>query len=135
MLLPPSVGANGRAYHWEVSARIDEVDFAPLPDWLYRIAVSAISKTDGSGSQAQSSSIWREIVCGGANEGRRNESVAKLAGYLLRHYVDPVVAAELILAWNQTKVSPPLPRAEIDQTVNSIAKIELQRRQRMEQNG
>ena len=43
--------------------------------------------------------------------------------------VDPFVALELLLTWNAIKCAPPLPDADVDRIVGSIAGKELQRRQ------
>jgi len=64
----------------------------------------------------------------GVAEGNRNNSVASLAGSLLRSHVDPFVALELILAWNEARNQPPLPVKEVYRTVDSIARLELERR-------
>lgn len=73
--------------------------------------------------------IWRELVSNSVTECKRNDAAARLAGHLLRRYVDPRVALELVLAWNITRCAPPLAPAEITTIVNSIAKRELTRRQ------
>jgi len=62
-------------------------------------------------------------------EGRRNSSAARLAGYLLRRSIDPIVALELVQSWNAMRCSPPLPPDEIIVIVNSICGRELARRQ------
>jgi hypothetical protein len=65
----------------------------------------------------------------GVGQGARNNSIASLAGHLLRREVDPFVVLHLLLAWNATSCRPPLPEAEVARTVNSIAGRELRRRQ------
>ena len=63
--------------------------FAPAPEWLLaKFAIAAAS----NGNPAVAPAEWRNLVCGGVDEGQRNESIARLAGYLLRRRVDPVVA-------------------------------------------
>jgi hypothetical protein len=71
---------------------------------------------------------WRELVANGAVEGTRDCTVAKLAGHLLRHRIDPFVALELLQTWNATKCAPPLPAADIERIVASVAGRELRRR-------
>jgi len=39
---------------------------------------------------------WRDLVRDGVGEGLRNQTVTRLAGYLLRRRVDPLVALELL---------------------------------------
>jgi hypothetical protein len=68
------------------------------------------------------------LVCQGVDEGQRNETIARLAGYLLRRRVDPVVALEMLAVWNLTRCRPPLEAVEISNIVDSIAARELKRR-------
>ncbi len=74
-----------------------------------------------------SSSEWRSLI-EGVDEGARNCSFARLAGHLLRHRVNAFVTLGLLQAWNATNCKPPLPAAEVEQIVNSIASKELRRR-------
>ena len=48
-------------------------------------------------------------MANGVAEGGRNDAVTRLAGYLLRRWVDPVITHELLQAWNQACCRPPLP--------------------------
>jgi hypothetical protein len=92
--------------------------------------LAKIAPSDGAGgSVAAPASAWRELVTNGVTEGARNHSVARLTGHLLRRYVDPRVALELIRAWNAARCRPPLTDKEIQQIVNSVAGRELKRRQ------
>lgn len=56
-------------------------------------------------------------------------AVTRLAGHLLRRYVDPHVALELLMAWNVARCSPLLAPPEITTIVNWVAGRELKRRQ------
>jgi hypothetical protein len=69
---------------------------------------------------------WRELVKG-VDQGARNSSTARLAGYLLRRFVDPFVVLELLQCWNATRCMPPLSEAEVQRTVNSIAGREIRK--------
>ena len=62
-------------------------------------------------------------------EGRRNATAARLAGYLLRRWVDPQLALALVAAWNRTHCQPPLGEDEVARVVDSVAGRELRRRQ------
>jgi hypothetical protein len=72
---------------------------------------------------------WRDLASTPVSEGARNETIARFAGHLLRHFVDPYVALELLLTWNTAHCRPPLDAKEITRTVNSIASKELKRRE------
>jgi Bifunctional DNA primase/polymerase, N-terminal/Primase C terminal 1 (PriCT-1) len=120
VLAPPSVHPSGRRYHWGVDSA---GAFASVPDWLLdKIA----ERTNGNGAVPPTE--WRELVAAGVAEGSRDCTIAKIAGYLLRRHVDPIVALELMQVWNATRCVPPLPATDIHRIVNSIAGKELKRR-------
>jgi Bifunctional DNA primase/polymerase, N-terminal/Primase C terminal 1 (PriCT-1) len=123
VVAPPSVHISGRIYAWSVDHHPDEVPIAPMPEWMVRAL-----KAPASGGAPHSPSVWRQLVCG-VGEGQRNSAVAKLSGYLLRHYVDARVTLELMLALNAARFTPPLSPGEVTRTVGSIARKELRRRE------
>ena len=49
---------------------------------------------------------------------------------LLRRRIDPIVVLGLMQAWNAASCAPPLPAADVDRIVDSIAGRELARRAR-----
>jgi hypothetical protein len=118
VLCPPSIHPTGRRYCWSV----DSADrIADAPGWLLaRQKGAAIATTTLSPE-------WRALI-EGVSEGARDCSLAKLAGHLLRHHVDPFVTLGLLQSWNVTHCTPPLPAADIERIVNSIAGKELRRR-------
>jgi hypothetical protein len=62
-------------------------------------------------------------------EGKRDVTGAKLAGYLLRRYVDPLIAHMLMQAWNASRCVPPMSEAQVTKILDSIARKELRRRE------
>jgi Primase C terminal 1 (PriCT-1) len=64
----------------------------------------------------------------GVDEGARDNGATRLCGYLLRHYIDPIVALELLQIWNTARCRPPLPADDIERIVESIAGKEMRRR-------
>jgi hypothetical protein len=80
------------------------------------------------GGAAMSAGSWQQLAAATVGEGSRNDTVARLAGHLLRRWVDPQVVLELLLAWNTVRCIPPLAPEEITRTVNSICGAELRRR-------
>jgi hypothetical protein len=121
VLAPPSVHPTGRRYRWSV----DSADtIAEAPSWLIGL-LAPPSNGKGAGTAP---SEWRTLVTDGVVEGRRDCSVARLAGLLLRRFVDPVVTLELLQAWNAQRCAPPLPPEDVDRIVDSIAGRELRRR-------
>lgn len=128
VIVPPSIHPTGNKYEFEAFHTPDLVSLAPLPAWLRTLVLN--SKTKDNNSQ-KSNSDWRDLTKQGARQGLRNASVASLVGHLLRKGIDPIVACELVQAWN-SRNTPPLPEHEILQTIDSIARLELDRRRRQE---
>jgi hypothetical protein len=120
VVVPPSVHPGGRQYHWSVDSA---GSFAAPPDWL----LARIGKPSAAALPTPPAE-WRDLVRDGVGEGRRNQTVTRLAGYLLRRHVDPLVALELLTTWNATRCQPPLAVAELATIVDSIAGRELKRR-------
>jgi len=118
-VLPPSVGKNGRAYAWDVDAHLEDVALASLPSWIVELS----QKTTFSRPND-----WSALAFSGATEGSRNQTLTKLAGHLFRRFVDPHLVRELLLAFNQRRVSPPLEEREVVGICDSIARKEFQRR-------
>jgi hypothetical protein len=118
VLCPPSIHPSGRRYCWSVDSANRIAD---VPGWL-------LAKQKGVAiATTTPSPEWRALI-EGVGEGARNCSLAKLAGHLLRHHVNAFVTLGLLQAWNAINCKPPLPTAEVEQIVNSIAGKELRRR-------
>jgi hypothetical protein len=115
VVAPPSVHGSGEAYRWVRSPEV--LHPVPLPLWLLQQPAGETSP------QGHPLSYWRRLLRDGVAEGARNDSIASLAGHLLRHGVDPQVVTELLLTWNGAHCRPPLAEAEVVRTVESIARI------------
>jgi hypothetical protein len=122
VIAPPSIHPSGKRYCWSVDSA---TTFAAAPDWL----LSIIAEPGNGTAAAAAVSEWWDLVREGVAEGQRNTTATRIAGHLLRRYVDPVVVLELMLGWGATRCTPPLPPDEITQIVNSVAGRELARRQ------
>jgi hypothetical protein len=125
VVAPPSMHISGRRYEWEGSSLPSQTPLAPIPGWLVDLLRVETVDRKPTGKPA---SEWRALVKGAA-EGERNQRVAQLAGLLFRRGVDPVVALDLVAAWNDARCKPPLPDDELTATVDSIAARELRRRE------
>lgn len=123
IVAPPSLHVSGRRYEWEVSSRPGAVPLAEAPGWLLEL----LQPVGGQG-MSRTTEGWRHLVAEGVEEGKRNTTIASLAGHLLRHYIDPYVTLDLLLAWNRQRCRPPLPDEEVVTTINSVAKLEAMRR-------
>jgi len=128
VVLPPSIHESGREYAWEISSRIGEIPFAPMPDWLLALITNPSRSSDqGHSPVVQTNEHWLSLA-NGVSEGSRNSAAASLCGHLLRRYVDVQVTLSLLLAWNRLN-KPPLPEEEIHKVLNSILACEQRRRQ------
>jgi hypothetical protein len=119
-VVPPSVHPSGARYHWSVDSA---QSFAVAPDWLIAKAADAAPKRT-----ATPAAEWRSLATNGVSEGQRDCTITRLAGHLMRRFVDPFVVLELLQAWNATRCKPPLPTADVERIANSIAAKELRRR-------
>lgn len=115
VVAPPSTHACGEPYHWTRSP--ESFPVAPLPQWLFHLV------SDEKAHRGRSLANWRTLLREGVAEGARNNAIASLAGHLLWHGVDPEVATELLLAWNQARCRPPLDAEEAVRTVESIVRL------------
>jgi Bifunctional DNA primase/polymerase, N-terminal/Primase C terminal 1 (PriCT-1) len=122
IVTPPSLHPCGRRYAWSVDSA---KKIADAPDWLLtKITKRDTQKINGATPPTE----WRELISAGVDEGARDCSAAKLAGHLLRRFIDPFVVLELIKAWNSTRCRPPLAESDIERIVASIATREIERR-------
>ena len=121
IVAPPSVHQSGNVYEWILQE--PPVD---APEWLLNL----VDQQDVG--QAVSVNDWRSMTGSTVLEGERNQTVARLAGLLLRRHVDPLVVLNLLMAFNEARCRPPLSEKEILRTVDSIAGRELVRRQQRE---
>lgn len=85
--------------------------------------------TASSNPTGLSAEEWHHKVREPVPQGRRNQTLAQVAGLLFRK-LPADVAAELAYCWAQVKMDPPLSDREIMRTLDSIANRELRRRGR-----
>jgi hypothetical protein len=120
VLAPPSVHPSGRRYCWSVDSANAITD---APQWLLELLVRPSSATEVTPNE------WRERFGLPVCEGRRNVTIAKLTGHLLRRYVDPIIVHTLMQLWNGALCQPPLAEQDVTRIVMSLSSKELQRRQ------
>lgn len=121
IVVAPSIHPNGRGYFWDIARHPLEVPLAPAPEWLLKLVLRSADRIPTPPSE------WRKLITDGVVEGSRNDSITRLAGHLLRKGVDPDVAHDLLLAWNESRCHPPLDRDEVATAVDSIASAEARR--------
>jgi hypothetical protein len=120
VLVPPSIHPSGTRYRWAESG----TTIAAAPSWL----TGKVSAPASGVAAATSPGEWADLIAAGVPEGSRNCTLARLAGHLLRHRIDPYVTLELLRAWSQARCRPPLPDAAVERIVGSISARELRRR-------
>jgi hypothetical protein len=126
IVAPPSIHASSGNYAWDLSFLPRETAIPDVPAWLLELLGG---KDSGSNSPAaRPVEVWRDLVANPILEGGRNQRLTELAGLLLRRWVDPFVALELLLSLNRVRCVPPLGDHEVYQIVNSIAGAECRRR-------
>ncbi|WP_428491743.1 bifunctional DNA primase/polymerase [Rhodopila sp.] len=112
IIAPPSTHPNGRLYIWGPNCANAIAD---APQWLIDLVLRPACRV--------------ELNPGGpVPEGSRNDTIARMAGRLLRQDMDGDFVLDLLLAFNESRCVPPLPNAEVKRTVESIARIEMARR-------
>jgi hypothetical protein len=125
IVAPPSRHISGRAYVWSVDHHPQDVPLAPAPDWLVaRLVERAAKEREG----ALAPEIWQQLTKSVPEY--PDAAAAQIFGHLLRHWVDPYLAASLLHAWNKAYVDPPIPDAELTRIINRIARREDARRAR-----
>jgi hypothetical protein len=120
VLCPPSIHPSGRRYCWSVDSA---AAIAAAPRWLLDLLMPAATRP------AAASAEWRNLIGHAVPEGRRNDSLTRLCGYLLRRRVDPTITRELIHSFNATHCEPPLSGRDVERIVSSICGRELKRRE------
>ena len=119
-LVPPSVTRN--PYQWQPGHGPTEIPLAELAgppalliDWWQRnqAGTSATQTSDPKSGSAFS------LLGGPIPQGRRNDALCRVAGWLRLYHPEPVVLA-LLSCINEARCSPPLPKSEVEDIVKSV---------------
>jgi hypothetical protein len=136
VLSPPSIHPSGRAYAWSVDSASE---FADAPEWLLDIVAGrkrAFARRGGDESagapEPTPSAVWRGLLDQDHQGSRREAAIARVAGLLLRRYVDPYAALGICHIFNERRCREPLARTEVLRIVDSIAEREAERRDQEE---
>ena len=113
----------------ELDAMLDVLP--PLPPLGTRQTVKSVvrtgehrpvGETNGAADRATDEDRWvSRLLLHGAGQGQRNAACARLAGYLLSRGLPPDVARAIVLSF-AARCHPPLPPAEVERVIRSIAR-------------
>lgn len=120
LVVSPSI-VNGTAYRWEVEPMPSNI--AEAPAWL-------LDKLTATRTEAEPPPCrdWRPVAGAVVGNGARNATLASVAGLLFRR-LPAELAYDLASLWARHRCTPPLPEQETARTLDSIARLELQRRE------
>lgn len=111
VVVPPSTHESGGRYEWQN-------DLQPI------MLTPAVLQWAGTKETPEHKGNWIEQVLGGAPEGGRNNSCARLAGYFLGKGIAPDIVTSLLLTTFAPRCMPPMREEEVRRTVYSVAKNE-----------
>jgi Bifunctional DNA primase/polymerase, N-terminal/Primase C terminal 1 (PriCT-1) len=121
-IAPPSLHINGRRYAWNVDYHPEFVALAPMPQWLVD---QAVAPETGNKPKVD----WKAFLGTPIAEGKRHDSLKSLAGLLFYRLArEPHIAAELLIAFNRHRCTPPLDEDELLRIIDHAAAREIQRR-------
>lgn len=116
-LAPPSIHPGGHVYAWQVPLCHRE-DLPPCPYELRKLLAG-----DTWAGPKIADRDWITEALEGVNEGTRDQTCARLAGYLWRKGLPETIILGLLKPWARACV-PPFPDHEVQKTVESICKRE-----------
>ena len=99
-------------------------EFAEAPEWL----IDIVARRQTREPVATPPEPWRSFIDDAYEGSHRGHAVARLAGLLLRKFVDPYLVVSLCQIFNTDRCVEPLARAEVFRIVNDIARREADRR-------
>ena len=105
----PSRHASGGEYAWAAGAHPSDTPLAPPPDWLLEKLRTA--------EHAPASA-----VDGGIPEGKRNDTLASLAGTMRRRGMSESSILAALLEENTVRCNPPLAEDEVSQIAHSVGR-------------
>ena len=116
VLVSPSV-VNGKSYRWADGMELDEPDRLPEPPlWLQELLDTLAAHSAKLAPVADERPDDNLIP-----EGRRNDSLARLAGSVRRHGMTETEILSALLQVNRDRCRPPLDDAEVCRIASSIA--------------
>src|SRR5262245_27412542 len=99
IVAPPSRHISGRWYRWSVDHHPQDVALAVAPGWLIErlVARSQATIPKGTSAEPHPSDFWARLTGQPVTE-YSDDAASKIAGHLLRRWVDPYLVAGLLHA-------------------------------------
>jgi hypothetical protein len=114
---PASKHASGKLYTWAPQCCPKDAELAELPDWL-----DTIIKNRSQHGRVVSLDEWRRRVSDRVPDGERHERFLQFAGHLIANpLLDPIIARDLLLAWNRQNFDPPLAERDAMAMIENLA--------------
>ncbi len=110
VIAPPSIHESGRPYAWSVDTASQ---FADAPEWLLDLLSSPRRRT------ATATPAGQSRFCG-----KRNHSLARIAGTLFAKKLAPAEVAAAVHGLNASQCRPPLSADEVEKILRSIGERE-----------
>ena len=110
VVAPPSLHASGERYAWELSSHPDDTALAPPPEWLAAKLTSSPSEPGLAAASAPTP----------IREGKRNATLASLAGAMRRKGMSEKAIRAALLAENEQRCDPPLSEDEVRGIAHSV---------------
>jgi hypothetical protein len=124
IVAPPSRHINGRTYEWSVDHHPADTPLALPPSWL--VEKLACRNNSNNTVMPVPSAEWERIVTGPITA-YQDIAAARIAGHLLRRWVNVHVVVALMRAWNCMHCIPPMTDGELMSVINRIANKEADR--------
>jgi len=132
VVAPPSVHPSGVRYEWIEGKSLDDLPLAELPEWVMEELETPSDPPPQSPHRNKhgyrflmQKRPFNELLHG-VNEGERNHSMTRIAGWLISHGYSYQNSLRILLKINQRN-RPPLPSGEVKRTLQSITKKEEHR--------
>jgi hypothetical protein len=120
----PSRHISGGQYQWSVDHHPQDVQLAPLPEWLAeRLTVCRPGDDAGAEHEPISSDVWSQLTRHPVTE-YRDDATCSIAGHFFRHNCDYTLVLGMMHAWNTSWCQPPLGFQELKNIVDRIARKE-----------
>jgi Bifunctional DNA primase/polymerase, N-terminal len=113
---PPS----GGAYRWKAGYGYDEIEIAPVPQWLLEARSRVV------GWSAVDPDFWSNLWLRGSDA--RHDALSRMTGYLIKKGLPPLMMLDMLRMWNcQGRLKPKLDDKELDRVVDAICAAEIRK--------